>query len=81
MNEADDDQTETIYLVRVDALPTKPALLTDEQLRDEHVVGQAWWTTSELLAPTAVFTPRRLPALAADIIAFGPPDTPINVSL
>lgn len=76
-----DGQTETIFLVRVDTPELKPGLLTDDQLRAESLIGCAWWTIPELHASDATFAPRRLPALVANLIASGPPDTPIDVGV
>jgi 8-oxo-dGTP pyrophosphatase MutT (NUDIX family) len=78
LNERYDGQSETIYLVQADGPPTGPALLSEEQLRAEFVVGLTWWTLPELTATTELFTPRRLPYLVADLLRNGPPDTPID---
>ncbi len=81
LSETYDGQTETIYLVRVHSPELPPALLSDEQLRNEFLVGRAWWTIPELFSSEATFAPRRLPALVANLIEAGPPDTPIDVGI
>ena len=60
-------------------------MLTPEQLVAENLVHIQWWTLDELAAfvPTGTefFAPRRLPALVAELVADGPPATPIDVGV
>ena len=76
-----DGQTETIFLVHAGSPRLGPALLTETQLRAEGLVDRAWWSVSQLHATTAVFAPTRLPTLVTDLIASGPPGTPIDVGI
>jgi 8-oxo-dGTP pyrophosphatase MutT (NUDIX family) len=72
-----DGQRETYYFVRVDGATLHP-LLSEEQLRAEHVTATGWWTIGELLAASDQFAPRRLPALVADLASSGPPEKPVD---
>lgn len=81
LSEHYDGQTETIFLVRVDGPPQRDPLLSAEELRNEYVVGHAWWTIPELHRNTVAFAPARLPALVADLVTSGPPAVPIDVGV
>ena len=72
------DQSERIYLGRVAAFEPRPS---PEALR-EHVPDDIrWWTLDELANATDDFAPRRLPALARDVVRAGPPEEPIDVGI
>jgi 8-oxo-dGTP pyrophosphatase MutT (NUDIX family) len=81
MPDGRDGQEETVYLVRITDPDLTGALMTAEELLAEGVVGNAWWTVSDLLASDDAFAPSRLPALVADLVANGPPDRPIDVGV
>jgi len=73
-------QTDRFFLVRTDAFEPAPEL-TPVQLRDEGVHGMRWWTQPELAASGALFAPRRLPALVAQLQAGGPPAAAFDVGV
>jgi 8-oxo-dGTP diphosphatase len=78
-----DGQREHVYLVRTPAFVPHPAL-TWAQLRAERVHELRWWTLTELAAARedgVLFAPRELPALLADLVANGPPSTPLEVGV
>jgi 8-oxo-dGTP diphosphatase len=78
-----DGQRERVYLVRTAAFVPHPAL-TWEQLRAERVHELRWWTIAELAAAArdgVWFAPRALPDLIADLVADGPPATPLDVGV
>lgn len=52
-------------------------------LRAEHVTGFRWWTVAELQAyqGQAEFAPSSLPTLLDDLLANGPPETPLPLGL
>ena len=59
--------------------------LTWEQLRAERLHELRWWTPAELVAAAeddeVVFAPRRLPALIGELLADGPPASPIDTGV
>ena len=74
-------QRERIFLVHLHE-PTRPIVprMTATQLAAEHITAHRWWTVPELEATDApLFTPRRLPALVRDLLANGPPPSPLDV--
>jgi 8-oxo-dGTP diphosphatase len=79
-----DGQRDRIYLVRTPEFEPTPRL-TWEQLRAERLHELRWWTTAELAAAAAddevVFAPRRLPALVGELLANGPPPSPIDTGV
>ncbi len=79
-----DGQRDRIYLVRTPEFEPAPRL-TWEQLRAERLHELRWWTTAELTAAAAddrvVFAPRRLPSLLGELLADGPPATPIDTGV
>ena len=70
-------QVERHYLVRTAAF--EPAPRAD--LGAEGIGAFRWWTLDELQAADAIFAPRRLPALLADVLDHGPPPDPIDVGV
>jgi TDG/mug DNA glycosylase family protein len=75
-------QRERIYLVRLNNRPRSiiPAIPTP--LASEPVTGHCWWTLSDLeAADPPLFTPPRLPALVRDLLAHGPPASPIDIGV
>ena len=77
-----DGQRDNVYLVRTEAFEPRPRL-TWEQLRAERLHELRWWTLAEIEAVSAdiVFAPRRLPELVADLLAGGPPGTPLDAGV
>jgi 8-oxo-dGTP pyrophosphatase MutT (NUDIX family) len=76
-----DGQTETVFLVRVEAGEQIDPALTADELLAENLAGSAWWTLPQLLASDERFAPRRLPTLVADLFTHGPPPTPLDVGI
>jgi ADP-ribose pyrophosphatase YjhB (NUDIX family) len=68
-------QRERCYLVRSERFEPVPRL----DLAAEHVSDVRWWTTDELRSHTAVFAPRRLPELVAELLEVGPPPVPLEL--
>ena len=75
-----DGQTERYYLVRTPRFEPAPKLSWDE-LRAEGMTAIRWWTPEELEATDALFAPRRLPMLVAELILHGPPPEPVDVGV
>lgn len=79
-----DGQHDRFFLVRTPPFTPAPRL-SREQLAAEHLMHIQWWTMAEMAAfaptETEFFAPRRLPALVADLVAGGPPDTPIDTGV
>ena len=73
-------QVDRIYLVRTDAFDPAPEW-TAEQLAEEGMVEQRWWTVEELEASRELFAPRRLPQLVRDLVEHGPPPEPVDVGV
>jgi 8-oxo-dGTP pyrophosphatase MutT (NUDIX family) len=76
-----DGQRERVYLVATPPFVPRPTM-SWEQLMAEHVHELRWWTVDELLdaARDGVwFAPRELPVLVADLLANGPPPTPLEL--
>jgi 8-oxo-dGTP pyrophosphatase MutT (NUDIX family) len=72
------DQSERIYLGRVTAFEPRPS---PEALREHGPDDIRWWTLDELAEAPDDFAPRRLPALARDVVRAGPPEGPIDVGV
>jgi len=70
------------FLVRTPAF-TPRGSLTDEELAAENVTGLRWWTLAEIAGyqGTDLFGPRALGALLAGLLADGPPDSPLLLTL
>jgi hypothetical protein len=69
------------FLVRVE--PFAPADATSEaELRVENITGHRWWTLEELLLSRGreVFSPRDLPVLLRQVLADGPPASPLLIA-
>lgn len=76
-----DGQREQVHLVCVPT-PFEPRpRLTTEQLRAEYVTDLRWFGVEELGSSGLALAPRRLPELLADLVAHGPPDTPIDTGV
>lgn len=74
-----DGQREAFYLVRTPAFEPSPRF-DEETLRRELVTGLRWWTLTELQSETvARFVPLALPRLLAELLAQGPPPSPVAV--
>jgi double-stranded uracil-DNA glycosylase len=73
-------QQERIYLVRTDAFEPAPEW-TAEQLAEEGMGAQRWFTEAELRERGLIFAPRRLPELVAELIGRGPGGKPIDVGV
>ena len=73
-------QEERIYLVRTDSFEPAPEW-TPEQLAEEGMGAQRWFTQAELREPELIFAPRRLPELVADLLANGPGHESIDVGV
>jgi double-stranded uracil-DNA glycosylase len=76
------ETTEQIALVRVDAQsvqadPSDSMFFGGVEQGFEH----RWWTLGELESTADCFSPRRLPALAADLLRNGPPEAPIDAGV
>ena len=54
---------------------------TAQQLREEGMSGQRWWTLADLLRSHETFAPRRLPALVRGLLGGGPPGETIDVGV
>ena len=72
------DQTERIYLGRVQAFEPEPPA---SGVREHEPDDIRWWTLPELAESAEDFAPRRLATLVADIVRRGPPERPIDVGL
>lgn len=73
-------QEERIFLVRTEAFEPAPEW-SAEQLAEEGVVEQRWWTLEELEASKELFAPSRLPELVRDLVEKGPPPEPEDVGV
>ena len=72
-------QRERYHLVRVRA--DELAALSTEHLRGEDVHEHRWWTAGELEGASDEISPRRLATLLRELLAAGPPTTPIDVGV
>jgi 8-oxo-dGTP pyrophosphatase MutT (NUDIX family) len=72
------------FLVRVESFaPGGPT--SEAELLVENITGHRWWTLEELLLAHAqdgqeVFSPRDLPVLLRQILADGPPASPLLIA-
>jgi TDG/mug DNA glycosylase family protein len=73
-------QSERVFLVRTDRFEPAPEW-TAEQLADEGVTEQRWWTLDELEASRELFAPTRLPSLLRELVEQGPPPAPVDVGV
>ncbi|MFH8365321.1 NUDIX hydrolase [Streptomyces sp. NPDC018031] len=69
------DQDEWYFLGRTRQTVTRPAGLTELELRS--VTGSRWWTWEELAATHETVYPTRLAALLRTLLEDGPPVTPV----
>jgi 8-oxo-dGTP diphosphatase len=77
-----DGQHDRYFLVPVPAVFTPQPQLSWDRLRAEYVHEIAWWTPTDLAAAGDVlFAPRALPSLVAELVAAGPPRTPIDAGV
>jgi TDG/mug DNA glycosylase family protein len=76
-------QREQIFLVRLnEPTPSIVARMPTAQLTAEHLSAHRWWPLLQLEAsPATLFTPRRLPTLLRDLLAHGPPVSPIDIGV
>jgi 8-oxo-dGTP pyrophosphatase MutT (NUDIX family) len=75
-----DGQRDHVYLVRTPAFEPRPRL-SWERLRAERLHELRWWTIDEVVSASVRFAPRRLPALLTQLLAQGPPPTPIDAGV
>jgi ADP-ribose pyrophosphatase YjhB (NUDIX family) len=75
-----DGQRERFYLVRTPAFEPRPHFDADE-LAAEFVTDIRWWTIGELQHSDALFAPRRLPQLVADLVGGAAPEAPIDAGV
>ena len=75
-----DGQHEQYHLVRTPAFTPEP-YLSWEQLNAEYVFELRWWELAELAASRETFAPRRLAALARDLVDNGPQLAPIDAGV
>jgi 8-oxo-dGTP pyrophosphatase MutT (NUDIX family) len=76
-----DGQIERFYFLRVPHFQLKPAM-GHAALAAEGVGELRWWSLTDLqLAQDVVFAPRRLPQLVSELLASGPPRTPLDVGV
>jgi TDG/mug DNA glycosylase family protein len=73
-------QRERIYLVRTDAFEPAPEW-TPDQLAEEGMGAQRWFTQADLKEAGLIFAPRRLPSLVARLVANGPSREPSDVGV
>lgn len=69
-------QSETFYVVRVDAHEVVP---TD--LLDPFVISHRWWTLDELQDSAELFAPTKLALYLEALLTDGLPSTPIDVGV
>lgn len=75
-----DGQREHIHLLRVDQPFACQPRWSWEQLRAEHMHEIRWWPLEDIgRDSSAVFVPRQLYRYVNDLIANGPPATPLDV--
>jgi 8-oxo-dGTP pyrophosphatase MutT (NUDIX family) len=76
-----DGQRDRVFLVRTSRFDPRPTLSWD-QLRAERVHELRWWSIGELLAADdVVFAPAAMPRLLEQLVADGPPPTPIETGV
>ena len=66
------------FLIRTDHF-TPAGSLTAEEFRAENVHEMRWWTQAELADHGERFAPRNLPDLLRQVLASGPPTTPLGL--
>ncbi len=73
-----DGQRDRVYLVRTPRFEPRPALSWDE-LRAERLHEIRWWTFAEVCAESAIgFAPRNFAAVLGELLAHGPPPSPVD---
>ena len=75
-----DGQRDHVYLVRTGPFEPAPHL-SWEQLNAERVHELRWWSRDQLATDDALFAPRRLPALIADVLTAGPPPEALDTGV
>lgn len=77
-----DGQRDHVYLVRTAAFEPAPQL-TWAQLNAERVHELRWWTPAELAAGAdrCRFAPSRLADLLVELVAGGPPNSPVDIDV
>lgn len=83
MTTGHDGQRDQVYLVRLSRFDPVPEIGW-AAMRQEYVHEARWWSLAEIESATAarvLFSPRRLAALAKDLLAGGPPLTPIDTGV
>jgi 8-oxo-dGTP diphosphatase len=76
-----DGQRDRVFLVRTQWFEPRPTLSWD-QLRAERLHELRWWSMAELqAADDVVFAPARMPGLIEQLLAEGPPPTPIETGV
>lgn len=75
-----DGQTERFFLVRTEPFEPRPEM-SWEELRREYMTDVRWWSQEELSSSDAHFAPRRLPELVSQLLADGPPASPIDAGV
>lgn len=63
---------------RLETLQPRPRL-SPSQLAAEGIREIRWWAPDELATSDAVFAPRSLPSLLADLTSEGPPSSPLQL--
>lgn len=72
------DQTERIYLARVDAFDPRPGAESPVEHEADDI---RWWTLEELSGASEDLTPRDLAQLVRSLLLDGPPRAPVCVGL
>jgi ADP-ribose pyrophosphatase YjhB (NUDIX family) len=83
MTTGHDGQRDRIYLVRMERFEPEPEIGWDA-MRAEYVHEARWWSLDELDRATServLFSPRRLAALARQLLDDGPPALPIDTGI
>ena len=71
------DQENTFYLARTEEVAVDRS--GEDQLEKESITGSRWWTLAELRATPDHLYPVPLAARLADLLATGPPPSPIRL--
>lgn len=74
-----DGQVDHIHLLRTPHFDPDPAM-APAALAAENVEGVRWWSRQELVDGAAVFAPRQLPSLLAQLLVDGVPASPLMLS-
>lgn len=75
------DRINDYFLVRVE-LFTPGGPTSEAELLIENITRHRWWTLDELLLAHGqqVFSPRDLPILLRQVLADGPPASPLSIA-